>query len=57
MSAAERQRQCRLRRKADPVKYAEYLRKLREKYQKRKNILQDCHKDKQEVIFIKIDDF
>lgn len=57
MSGAERQRLFRLRRKADPVKHAEYLRKLRENNQKRRNILQDCHKDKNEIIFIRIDDF
>lgn len=57
MSGAERQRRYRLRRKADPVKHAEDLRKLRENYQKKKKILQDFHKDKDEIIFLRIDDF
>lgn len=57
MSGAERQRRYRLRRKADPVKHAEDLRKLRENYQKKKKLLQDFHKDKNEIIFLRIDDF
>lgn len=41
LTAAERQRRCRLKKKSDTEKYEEYLRKARERYHKNKKLVKD----------------
>lgn len=43
LSAAERQRRCRLKKKQDKDKYEEYLQKARDRYHKNKTLVKDMN--------------